>query len=203
MVTSQIFSPENLLATPARGPSRRRTSLRLAQKHKVPRRRDVSVFCAQDLILTGSVHLSYFLSLDRLGIENLLKVFKSSREQSSLLASCAQISRTQFVRRRGFEPPSPCGRYHLKVVRLPISPPARPVDYAEKKPVFQGLRTKRPFEQRVLLRYLGSFLCRLLLNHHLFGNHNITNVAHLPLDLPIGLMANEVQFRTAHLCATN
>ena len=29
------------------------------------------------------------------------------------------------MRRRGFEPPSPCGRYHLKVVRLPISPPAR------------------------------------------------------------------------------
>src|SRR6516225_7323911 len=25
--------------------------------------------------------------------------------------------------RRGFEPPCPCGRYHLKVVRLPISPP--------------------------------------------------------------------------------
>ncbi len=28
------------------------------------------------------------------------------------------------VRRRGLEPPSPYGRYHLKVVRLPISPPA-------------------------------------------------------------------------------
>ena len=28
------------------------------------------------------------------------------------------------VRGRGFEPPSPCGRYHLKVVRLPVSPPA-------------------------------------------------------------------------------
>src|SRR4051812_33990380 len=25
--------------------------------------------------------------------------------------------------RRGLEPPCPCGRYHLKVVRLPISPP--------------------------------------------------------------------------------
>ena len=29
------------------------------------------------------------------------------------------------VRGRGLEPPCPCGRYHLKVVRLPISPPAR------------------------------------------------------------------------------
>ncbi len=29
------------------------------------------------------------------------------------------------VRRRGLEPPTPCGGYHLKVVRLPISPPAR------------------------------------------------------------------------------
>ena len=27
-----------------------------------------------------------------------------------------------FVHERGLEPPSPCGRYHLKVVRLPISP---------------------------------------------------------------------------------
>ena len=26
------------------------------------------------------------------------------------------------VRTRGFEPPCPCGRYHLKVVRLPVSP---------------------------------------------------------------------------------
>ncbi len=30
-----------------------------------------------------------------------------------------------FVRRRGLEPPFPNGSYHLKVVRLPISPPAR------------------------------------------------------------------------------
>ena len=28
-----------------------------------------------------------------------------------------------LVPRRGFEPPSPCERYHLKVVRLPVSPP--------------------------------------------------------------------------------
>lgn len=28
------------------------------------------------------------------------------------------------VRGRGLEPPCPCGRYHLKVVRLPVSPPA-------------------------------------------------------------------------------
>jgi hypothetical protein len=30
-----------------------------------------------------------------------------------------------FVPGRGLEPPSPCGRYHLKVVRLPISPPGQ------------------------------------------------------------------------------
>ena len=29
-----------------------------------------------------------------------------------------------MVRGRGLEPPCPCGRYHLKVVRLPVSPPA-------------------------------------------------------------------------------
>ncbi len=34
---------------------------------------------------------------------------------------------TILVRGRGFEPPSPCERYHLKVVRLPISPPAQDI----------------------------------------------------------------------------
>ena len=29
-----------------------------------------------------------------------------------------------LVRGRGFEPPSPCGRIHLKDMRLPVSPPA-------------------------------------------------------------------------------
>ena len=39
-----------------------------------------------------------------------------------------------LVRGRGFEPPSPYGRYHLKVVRLPVSPPAQCIkilDYLE------------------------------------------------------------------------
>ncbi len=39
------------------------------------------------------------------------------------------VSKTDFtrffrVRGRGLEPPCPNGRYHLKVVRLPVSPPA-------------------------------------------------------------------------------
>ncbi len=32
---------------------------------------------------------------------------------------------SSVVRGRGLEPPSPYGRYHLKVVRLPVSPPAQ------------------------------------------------------------------------------
>ncbi len=38
------------------------------------------------------------------------------------------------VPRRGLEPPSPCGRYHLKVVRLPISPPGQLRDTINEKP---------------------------------------------------------------------
>ena len=43
------------------------------------------------------------------------------------------VNKFTSVRRGGLEPPSPCGRYHLKVVRLPISPPAHYVDYRECK----------------------------------------------------------------------
>src|SRR3989344_782092 len=43
---------------------------------------------------------------------------------SRILASKKPMS-SLMVPRRGLEPPSPCGRYHLKVVRLPISPPGQ------------------------------------------------------------------------------
>src|SRR3989344_7477863 len=36
----------------------------------------------------------------------------------------SKLAISLLVRGRGFEPPSPYGRYHLKVMRLPISPPA-------------------------------------------------------------------------------
>ena len=35
------------------------------------------------------------------------------------------LARKLAVRGRGFEPPWDCSRYHLKVVRLPVSPPAQ------------------------------------------------------------------------------
>ena len=31
----------------------------------------------------------------------------------------------RLVRGRGVEPPRPCGHHHLKVTRLPVTPPAR------------------------------------------------------------------------------
>ena len=38
-----------------------------------------------------------------------------------------------FVPETGFEPAHPCGRHHLKVVRLPISPPGHhPDSYREE-----------------------------------------------------------------------
>ena len=39
------------------------------------------------------------------------------------------ISKLLLVRGTGFEPASPCGRHHLKVMRLPVSPPARILNF--------------------------------------------------------------------------
>ncbi len=58
----------------------------------------------------------------------MLVVQRSSR----YAATAAATYPPTLVRRRGLEPPSPCGRYHLKVVRLPISPPARVGSINEK-----------------------------------------------------------------------
>src|SRR3989344_4220644 len=58
------------------------------------------------------------------------------REYTSLsehiVAPRLRVRLLYFVPRRGLEPPRPCGRYHLKVVPLPISPPGQWKYYKRK-----------------------------------------------------------------------
>ena len=49
-----------------------------------------------------------------------------------------------LVRGTGFEPAWACARYHLKVVRLPVSPPARYINYYTSQPFFQSKNKKDP-----------------------------------------------------------
>jgi hypothetical protein len=58
----------------------------------------------------------YFSISFRLSSFDNGKSFKSSRKSNIRLALCLKL----HVRKRGFEPPHPYGRYHLKVVRLPF-----------------------------------------------------------------------------------
>ncbi len=65
------------------------------------------------------------------------------------------------VRGRGLEPPCPKGRYHLKVVRLPISPPALIMNrliITKKTYIFNE---RRPFG---LLYFLTSVFVSVLLS---------------------------------------
>ena len=50
--------------------------------------------------------------------------FKSSPALQNVKGETCTRFALRFVRRRGLEPPYPCECYHLKVVRLPVSPPA-------------------------------------------------------------------------------
>ena len=71
-------------------------------------------------------------------------------------AACSRLKThlVRFVRGRGLEPPCPNGRYHLKVVRLPISPPA----HAFKR-AFHTIADSARFINHPHFIYGGALIC--------------------------------------------
>ena len=85
---------------------------------------------------------------------HIVSIADQNERKSGGLSSCiGQYKKPAIagfpVRGRGLEPPRPCERYHLKVVRLPVSPPAHvPILYLKK----YNLATKNP-------AFAGFLLC--------------------------------------------
>ncbi len=107
-----------------------------------------------------------------------------------------------FVRRRGLEPPYPCECYHLKVVRLPVSPPAHvftnPHTICE---ISQNFKSKKK-KQDVLLHsffvaktlFCNSGLFALFRRFHLHRNGcTCFGMAHLATNFACNLVTNKVQ----------
>ncbi len=64
-----------------------------------------------------------------LSLKNRRIVFSPIKPYAALRAARQNFGKKPIssicVPKGGFEPPSPCGRYHLKVVRLPVPPPGQ------------------------------------------------------------------------------
>jgi hypothetical protein len=93
-----------------------------------------------------SLRYSILLSARRLGSERCF----SARSNPGPIIKCTLFKGPGIfllVPKTGFEPACPYGRYHLKVVRLPISPPGQVSSlslrwrhYARKSALFQAIR---------------------------------------------------------------
>src|SRR3989344_1457492 len=114
------------------------------------------------------------------------------------------------VPRRGLEPPIPCGSYHLKVVRLPISPPGHSKHY-NKNTLGCYLYALRSLNGRGIFLFFLSFrFCRRSFGSRFYRKFwggdrfialeiHLAGVPQLALHLLSGLLANEIKLCATHL----